>query len=165
MVCCLFLAATFFWALHAMWFRENNNWGSKGPGGILLFSQLEHLSTNTVLVGKELGRADTFHETVSPTKSRDHLIMQSFERSHHQLKSLYLLYHKTYVHQMWQDGNLLEGLLSIKSHDPFIKWPCEITWQTENISLQQWLWPLNQIGYIQWGAFFNRVTLQGHMIN
>ena len=37
----------------------------------------------------------------------------------------------------------LDGLLPIKSHDPFIIWSCEMKWQTKTItsSLQQCLWP------------------------
>ena len=39
----------------------------------------------------------------------------------------------------------LDGLLPIKSYDPFITCSCNITWQTKMIisSLTQFLWPSN----------------------
>ena len=32
----------------------------------------------------------------------------------------------------------LDGLLPIKSHGPFIRWSCKVTWQTKTIISQQW---------------------------
>ena len=43
----------------------------------------------------------------------------------------------------------LDGLLSIKSHDPLITWFCEITRQTETTisPLLECLWPPNLVGW------------------
>ena len=38
----------------------------------------------------------------------------------------------------------LEELLPIKSHDPLIKWSCEITC---DLVRSQYLWPLNLVGW------------------
>ena len=52
-------------------------------------------------------------------------------RSRDKLK--HLLNQSVYGHQTWQDGNLVDGPLPIKSHDPLVMWSCEIMWQTEII--------------------------------
>ena len=45
----------------------------------------------------------------------------------------------------------LDGFLSIKSFDPLISWPSEITWQNKNIKrispMLQCLWPPNLVGW------------------
>ena len=45
----------------------------------------------------------------------------------------YLHYQSVYGHQTWQDGTLLDGLLSLKPHDTLITWSCKITWPTKII--------------------------------
>ena len=49
---------------------------------------------------------------------------------HDRLIPLYLHHHNAHSYQTWQGGDLLWGALTIKSCDPLITWPCEITWQT-----------------------------------
>ena len=64
-------------------------------------------------------------------------------RSRDKLK--HLLNQSVYGHQTWQDGNLVDGPLPIKSHDPLVMWSCKIMWQTKIIisPLTQSLWPPN----------------------
>ena len=69
-------------------------------------------------------------------------------RSRDKLKALNLHYQSAYGEQTWQDCNLLDKLLPIKSYDPMITWSWEITWQAKTIisSLLQYPWPLNFAG-------------------
>ena len=65
----------------------------------------------------------------------------------------------------------LDGLLSMKSHDPWITWFCEITWQTKVLTsppLQCW-WLPNLAGWwapaykVAWP--FDHVVLRDHVTN
>ena len=50
------------------------------------------------------------------------------------LKTWHIHQYNVYGHQTWHDGDILCGLLPMKSYDALITWSCEITRQTKTIT-------------------------------
>ena len=73
----------------------------------------------------KLGRVVTCHEGLTSMKSMT-LRSRSPARLRDKLKT-YFHCRSVYYHQTWRELSYLDGLLPIKSPDPFITKSCEIT--------------------------------------
>ena len=82
------------------------------------------------------------------------LWLRHLARSHEKQKLSYLYYQIACGRQVWQEGNLPWWAPTQMSHDPLIKWSCEITQKIKTIIswLSQCLWPPigRIVTYLKW---------------
>ena len=115
-----------------------------------------YISATTRPMATQIGKVVTYyeklytHKVITPFK---HVVTWGY-----MINLKHLHYHNVCGHQTWHDG-YKEELPSLKSHDPFIMYSCNVACQIKClISPPQWLRsPSMAGGCIQWGASFCKI--------